>query len=191
MRIITKINVENLPKTEINNLYKVDDKFIYQIPDAALNVTIYIKPKRSRLRRLEETQKGIKVCYNVANLVLLDKNEANCIDMVDKAQIEYAKPENSQKTYIVVYPLDDNQEIEIERVYPYIPGGGNGENSGNNGDGDGEGGSKWWVVLLIILLILILVAVGVFVFLKIRKKRVSSESIEKDVKKETPMEIVD
>lgn len=191
LRIITKINVENLPKTEINNLYKLDDKFIYQIPDAALNVTLYIKPKRSRLRRLEETQKGIKVCYNVANTVLLDKNDANCVYMEDKAQIEYAKPENSPKTYLVVYPYEDNQEIEIERVFAFIPGGENSGKGGNSGDGNGEGGSKWWVVLLIILLILILVGVGVFVFLKIKKKRVSSEAIEKDVKKETPMEIVD
>ena len=53
-----------------------------------------------------------------------------------------------------------------------------------------EGGLSWIVILIIILLILVLIGVGVFIFLRWRKKGVSSEEIEKNVKQETPMQII-
>ena len=190
IRIITRYDINNLPKTEIDSLYKIDNTFIYVIPDFTTEVTFYLK-RKSSLRALEEN--GVQVCYNAGNILLLDKNNLNCFNVEDEYEFKYIVPqerEESSKSYIVLYPSDSNQQINVKKVEPNIIN--NEQNSSSDKNNEEEGGSGWIVALIIILVVIILIAVGVFIFIKMRKpKRVNSEDIEKDIKKETSMEIVD
>ena len=189
VRITTRYNINNLPKTEVNNLYKIDNTFIYDIPDFTVDVTFYIT-RKSRLRALEES--GIKVCYNAGSVLLLDKNNLNCFYVDNEYQFKYIVPKDRKegaRSYVVIYPSDPNQQIDVKKVVPNIKRDGQ---SNSDEDGDEEGGSSWIIILVIILIVIIIIAVGIFIFIKIRKpKRVNSEDIEKDVKN-TPssMEIV-
>ena len=88
------------------------------------------------------------------------------------------------------YCRDDEQEINVERINPVLKDDGTNNNENNNPKKDEDGGLSWIVILIIILLILILIGVGVFIFIRWRKKGLSSEEIEKTVKQETPMQII-
>ena len=122
IRITTIINVNSLPKTNIDNLYRVDNKYIYDIPDKAINVTLYIKSANSRLRLLKEEE--IEICFNVADFILFEKNKGNCFIMRNSTyELNYTVPdtrENGNKSFIVLYPMDDNQHFDIEKVEPFI-----------------------------------------------------------------------
>ena len=45
LRITTLVSVEDLPKTEIKDLYIIDDKFIYDVPDKVISIIFTIKKK--------------------------------------------------------------------------------------------------------------------------------------------------
>ena len=191
IRIITRYNVENLPRTKIDSLYKIDNTFIYDIPDFTTDVTFYLT-RKSSLRALEES--GVEVCYNAGSVLLLDKINVNCFTVEDEYEFKYTVPQDraeGSKSYVVLYPSDPNMQINVNKVEANTKS--DGQNSGNNGHNkEEEGGSGWIVVLIIILVVIILIAVGVFIFIKMRKpKRLNSEDIERDVKKESQMEIVD
>ena len=192
IRVITRLNIGKLPKTQLKDLYKIDNKFIYDIPEKAINVTLYITRKSSNLRLLEN-ENAILICYTVSNLILLDKIKGNCFDLENNYELKYTVPEDREedtKSYIVLYPFDDEQEINVERINPVLKDDGTNNNENNNPKTDEDGGLSWIVILIIILLILILIGVGVFIFIRWRKKGLSSEEIEKTVKQETPMQII-
>jgi hypothetical protein len=192
IRVITRLNIGKLPKTQLKDLYKLDNKFIYDIPEKAINVTLYITRKSSNLRLLEN-ENTILICYTVSNLILLDKIKGNCFDLENNYELKYTVPEDREedtKSYIVLYPFDDEQEINVERINPVLKDDGTNNNENNNPKKDEDGGLSWIVILIIILLILILIGVGVFIFIRWRKKGLSSEEIEKTVKQETPMQII-
>lgn len=91
-----------------------------------------------------------------------------------------------------MYSSEDNQEFNIEKASSFVKG-----DEGNSNDGQGnkneeekkddEGGVSWVVILIIILLVLILIGVAVFIILMIRKRRVSSKDIERDVNEPSPI----
>jgi len=194
IRITTIINVNSLPKTNIDNLYRVDNKYIYDIPDKAINVTLYIKSANSRLRLLKEEE--IEICYNVADFVLFEKNKGNCFIMRDGIyELNYIVPdtrENGNKSFIVLYPMDDNQHFDIEKVEPFIIDDekGDKEDDKNNNNGNKDGESNWFIFAIIIVLSITLLIIIIFIIFKLVNKRVTSEDIERDVKQEKPMEII-
>lgn len=190
IRITTLINLENLPKTNLDNLYKKNGIFIYDIPKGALNVTFIITRKSYRLRLLDENQDGIQVCYTLADTIILTKDSSNCFNLKDKYVLEHDVPDDDGKYYMTLYSEEDNQEFNVEKVSSFVKkdeGNSNGGQGNKNEEEDDEGGVSWVVILLIILLVLILIGVAVFVIIKIRKKRLSSKEIEKDVNEPSPI----
>ena len=185
IRVITLLNVSSLPKSGIDdNLYKIDNKFVYEIPDKAVNVTFYIKRLKSTLRLLAE-DKGMEMCYNAGNQPVLDETSGNCFNVKDDYQFKYDVPNDDSKQYLVMYPTDNNEKYTIEKVEPFISDDGREaeESQEDTGEGEEDEGTSGWVIALIIIIILIvLILIGVFIFICMRKKRVTSDDIEKDNK---------
>ena len=185
IRVITLLNVSSLPKSGIDdNLYKIDNKFVYEIPDKAVNVTFYIKRLKSTLRLLAE-DKGMEMCYNAGNQPVLDETSGNCFNVKDDYQFKYDVPNDDSKQYLVMYPTDNNEKYTIEKVEPFISDDGREaeESQEDTGEGEEDEGTSGWVIALIIIIILIvLILIGVFIFICMRKKRVTSDAIEKDNK---------
>ena len=185
IRVITLLNVSSLPKSGIDdNLYKIDNKFVYEIPDKAVNVTFYIKRLKSTLRLLAE-DKGMEMCYNAGNQPVLDETSGNCFNVKDDYQFKYDVPNDDSKQYLVMYPTDNNEKYTIEKVEPFISDDGREaeESQEDTGEGeDDEGTSGWVIALIIIIILIVLILIGVFIFICMRKKRVTSDDIEKDNK---------
>lgn len=184
IRVITFLDVKSLPKSGIDdNLYKIDNKYVYEIPDKAVNVTFYIKRLKSTLRRLAEDT-GMELCYNVANQPVLDENSGNCFNVEDEYQFKYDVPKDDSKMYMVMYPTDSNEKYSVEKVEPFINEDGreSEETEPNTGDEEEEGTSGWVIALIIIIILIVLILIAVLVFLFLRKKRVTSNDIEKDNK---------
>ena len=185
IRVITFLDVSSLPKSGIDdNLYKLDNKYIYEIPDKCVNVTFYIKRLKSTLRLLAE-DKGMEMCYNGGNQPILDETSGNCFNVQDDYQFKYDVPNDNSKQYLVMYPTDSNEKYTIEKVEPFInEDGRESENTEEEktGDEDNEGTSGWVIALIIIIILIVLILIGVFIFIFMRKKRVTSDDIEKDNK---------
>ena len=177
--------MSSLPKSGIDdNLYKIDNKFVYEIPDKAVNVTFYIKRLKSTLRLLAE-DKGMEMCYNAGNQPVLDETSGNCFNVKDDYKFKYDVPNDDNKQYLVMYPTDNNEKYTIEKVEPFISDDGREaeESQEDTGEGEEDEGTSGWVIALIIIIILIvLILIGVFIFICMRKKRVTSDDIEKDNK---------
>ena len=181
-----------MPKTNLDNLYKKKGTFIYDIPKGALNVSFIITRKSYRLRLLNESQDSVQVCYTLANNIILSKYSSNCFNLKDRYELKHDIPEDEGKYYMTLYSSEDNQEFNIEKVSSFVKGD---EGNSNGGQGnkneeekkDDEGGVSWVVILIIILLVLILIGVAVFIILMIRKRRVSSKDIERDVNEPSPI----
>lgn len=183
VRIITKLDLSKLQKSGIDdNLYIIDNKYVYEIPDKCINVTFYIKRLKSTLRRLEE-DKGMDMCFNVADMPVLDETSSNCFNVKDDYQLKYDVPADDSKMYLVLYPTDSNEKYKVEKVDPFISEDGRGadDTEGNNEEDD-EGTSGWVIALIIIIILIVLILIGVFIFIFMRKKRVTSDDIEKDNK---------
>ena len=185
IRIITFLNVSSLPKSGIDdNLYILGNKYIYEIPDKCVNVTFYIKRTKSTLRLLAE-DKDMELCYNGGNQPILDETSGNCFDVKDDYQFKYDVPNDSSKQYLVMYPTDSNEKYKIEKVEPFLSEDGR-ESPDNEeektGEEDDEGTSGWVIALIIIIILIVLILIGVFIFICLRKKRVTSNDIEKDNK---------
>lgn len=189
LRIIPTINSKNLTKTEKENIYKLDDKYIYDIPTNVLNFTIIIKRQKSNLRLLkEENEEEIEVCYYIGEFIILDDNVEECFKMADNYEFKYTKPENDSKLYMIFYSKDKNKQIYVESLEAYTGNNENneGENSEKKNKNDKKGVS-WVVVLLIILLIIVVIALIILIIIRKTKKTVTSEDIEKNIKEPTPM----
>ncbi len=192
IRITTLINLENLPKTNLDNLYKKNGTFIYDIPKGALNVSFMITRKSYRLRLLDESQDGVQVCYTLTNTIILSKYSSNCFNLKDKYVLEHDVPKGEGKYYMTLYSSEDNQEFNIEEASSFVKGD---EGNSNGGQGnkneeekkDDEGGVSWVIILIIILLVLIVIGVAVFIIIRIRKRGVSSKDIERDVNEPSPI----
>lgn len=186
IRVTTFINVTNLPKTQIDkNLYKIGNKYVYEIPKKAVNVTFYIKRLTKTLRFLEEGD-GMELCYNVADNPVLDETGNNCFNVQDNYQLKYDVPSKNDQLYLVMYPTDSKENYEIEKVDPFISDSGESEEEDPVSGDDEDGGTSAWIIIVIILVVLIVLAlIGLLIFLLLKKKRVSSEDIEKDNKENT------
>ena len=190
LRIISFCDVKSLPKTKIENLYETNNKFIYQIPDKALNVTINIERVLSSLRLLiEENDNGIEICYNAANIVILDKNNNNCFYVKKNYNLTYTVPQKEEGntiSYIVLYSKDEDQKFSVKSADPYIEGGDddNKDNKGNNDENDKkENGKNVILIAIIIIAVLIILIIIIVIVIKVRKKGVTSEEIEKEIEK--------
>lgn len=184
VRIVTLLDVKSLPKSGIDdNLYKIDNKFVYEIPDKAVNVTFYIKRLKSTLRLLAEDQ-GMEMCYNAGNQPILDETSGNCFNVKDDYQFKYDVPNDGSKQYLTMYPTDNNEKYTIEKVEPFLSEDGRENDSEEEkpAEEDDEGTSGWVIALIIIIILIILILIGVFIFICMRKKRVTSDDIEKDNK---------
>ena len=97
--IVSIISPKDLTKMEIYNLYKSDEKFIYDIPTNISDFTMIIKRQSSRLRLLkEENGDETKVCYNLGKLIVLDENNGNCLTITDSFELDYNMPEKGTKS---------------------------------------------------------------------------------------------
>ena len=189
--IITYANIENLPKAEIKDLYTYEDEFIYAIPKKAINITFKITKHKSSSRLLleegNENENEIKICYNAANMVLLEKNEANCFYLKDEYEYVHNVPQDGTHVYLVFYPIEENKKINITKIDPFIEGGEDNDSS-DNGDKKEEKkknkGVPWFVILIIIILVLIILVIVVLLIFKYTKKTVTSEDIEKNIKQQ-------
>ena len=190
LRIIPNINAKNLTKTEKENIYKLEDKYIYDIPTNVLNFTIIIKRQKSNLRLLKEEneEEEIEVCYYIGESIILDDNVEKCFKMVDNYEFKYGKPENDSKLYMTFYSKDKNKQIYVESLKTYTDD--NENNEGGNNDKKNKNDKKgvsWVVVLLIILLIIVAIALIILIIIRKTKKTITSEDIEKNIKEPTPM----
>ena len=191
--ITTLVKIEDLPKTEINDLYKYEEEFIYNIQPKTKNITFVIirnKPGSRLLLEEEGNEKEIKICYNVANIVLLEKNEGNCFYVKDRYEFVYTVPEGGEEDYLVFYPIEENEQFDIIQIEPSFEG--DKDSDKNNGDDKEKGkkkkkGVSGFVIFLIVLLVLIIIAVIVLLVIKYTKKTVTSEDIEKNIKTPTPI----
>ena len=188
LRITSFCDVKSLPKTKIENLYETNNKFIYQIPNKASNVTIYIERVFSSLRLLiEENDNGIEICYNAANVVILDKNNNNCFYVKNNYNLTYTVPQKEEGntiSYIVLYSKDENQKFSVKSAEPYIEGGDE-DNKGNNGENDKKENGINGIILIAIIIIaaLIILIIIIVIVIKVRNKGVTSDEIEKEIEK--------
>lgn len=183
VRITTLIDPSELPKTDINSLYKVDDTFVYVVEKNVVTVTFTIRAT-ARLRLLLQ-EGGLKVCYNVAKMILLEKNEANCAN-INGEKLVYENQLPGTESYIVLFPPEGSPKFNIIKVSTSTKGG----SSGGSDSKDGENKKKglhWAVILLIIILVIAIIILVALIIIKIRKKTVTSEDIEKDIKEPTPI----
>ena len=179
LRIIPIINVKYLSKENINNLYKIEDKYIYDLPTGISHFSIFIKKKSSKLRLLkEENEEEMEICYNIGELIILDNNIGNCITIKDK--LEYNIPDKNTKSYMVLYSKDNNQKIYVESI----------KNDEKKNDKKDKKGVSWVVILIIIIVILLSVGIVVFIIMNKKKKQVTSEDIEKNFKKSSSPQII-
>ena len=192
--ITTLINVKELPKTNISDLYQYEDEFIYNIQPNTINITFVIQRNNPGSRLLLEEEEGneneIKICYNVAKMILLEKNEVNCFYVKDRYDLLYNVPVGGEEDYLVFYPIDQNEKIDIIKIIPTNEkekGDNNNQNEGENEDKKKDKGLSGFVIFLIILLVLIIIAVVVLLVIKYTKKTVTSEDIEKNIKTPSPI----
>ena len=192
--ITTLINVKELPKTNISDLYQYEDEFIYSIQPNTINITFVIQRNNPGSRLLLEEEEGneneIKICYNVAKMILLEKNEVNCFYVKDRYDLLYNVPDGGEEDYLVFYPVDENEKIDIIKIIPTNEeeeGDNNNQDEEENKDKKKDKGLSGFVIFLIILLVLIIIAVVVLLVIKYTKKTVTSEDIEKNIKSPSPI----
>ena len=181
LRVIPKVNLGNYEKSPVsNNLYIVGNKFIYEIPQKAVNVTLRIKPLSTRLRLLEE---GMEICYIASKIVILDLYGGNCFNVKDVYDLKYSVPQDGEKgKYLILYPSDSKKKFTVEKVTIYDKDGKSQEDS-NGKDDDDDGGSKAWIIVLIIILVIIIIAIAGVLIFRMRRKRITNADIEKEVKR--------
>ena len=114
LKITTIVNIENLAKTEIEGLHTVDNKYVYHVPTNSSKVSFSIS-LASRLRLLLEESEEAKICYNDADMIVLDKNDQNCKNVKDNDKLVYNTPEGLD-SYVVLYPADDNVKFTVTDV---------------------------------------------------------------------------
>ena len=186
--ITALINLDELPPTEIKNLYQYDDKIIYDIQPNTTNITFIITRHNPGSRLLLQEEEGskneIKICYNVAKIVLLEKNEGNCFYIKDRYELVYKVPEGGDNDYLVFYPIENDEKFDIIKITTDNEGDNENGNKkgGKENNGDGDGGLSGFVIFIIVFLVLINLIICVLLIIKYTKKTVTSEDIEKNNK---------
>ena len=203
---------------EIDNLYKSDDKFIYDIPTNISDFTMIIKRQSSRLRLLkEENGDETKVCYNLGKLIVLDENNGNCLTITDSFELDYNMPEKDTKSYMVLYSTDKTQGIDIDSIKTSDEEkkeddepkeeedkdneeetGDEEEEEENDDYDDNEEktdkkdnkGTSWVVILIIVVVILVIIAIVALIVVKNVRKQVTSEDIEKNFKQSSESQVM-
>ena len=182
VRITTLVGLEDLSKTDINSLYKSDDFYIYVVEKNVASVTFTLRTS-SRLRLLLQ-EGNLNVCYNVGKMILLEKNEANCASLTS-SKLVYDNQLYGTESYIVLFPAEGSPSFSVIKVETSMKGNDGGENDEEDGGSKKKGGLHWAVILVIIILVIAIVILAVLIFIKMRKKTVTSEDIEGDIKEPT------
>ena len=182
VRITTLVGLEDLSKTDINSLYKSDDFYIYVVEKNVASVTFTLRTS-SRLRLLLQ-EGNLNVCYNVGKMILLEKNEANCASLTS-SKLVYENQLYGTESYIVLFPAEGSPSFSVIKVETSMKGNDGGENDEEDGGSKKKGGLHWAVILVIIILVIAIVILAVLIFIKMRKKTVTSEDIEGDIKEPT------
>ena len=214
--IASIISPKDLTKLEIDNLYKSDDKFIYDIPTNISDFTMIIKRQSSRLRLLkEENGDETKVCYNLGKLIVLDENNGNCLTITDSFELGYNMPEKDTKSYMVLYSTDKTQGIDIDSIKTSDEEKKEDDepkeeedkdNEEETGDEEEENddyddneektdkkdnkGTSWVVILIIVVVILVIIAIVALIVVKNVRKQVTSEDIEKNFKQSSESQVM-
>ncbi len=174
IRIISFIDVKNLPKTNLINLYKIEGKYIYDYNPKNINeVNFYIKRKYSIFRRLKEENSedfGITICYNVANMIILEETGKNCFILKDEYLIIYNSNFNHE-IYLTFYSNAGEDSFFIERIIESK------NSTPEIDDGDGNG-KKTWIIILSVLLGVIIIILILFIIVRVKYRAVSSDKIE-------------
>ena len=179
IRIICFIDIKNIPKTDLANLYKIESKYIYDFnPKNIYQATFHIKRKYSIYNRLKEENldySEINICYNVANMIVLEENGKNCFILKDDYALNYSSY-FYYETYLTFYSEAGGDSFFIEKIdelknvvpteYPY-----------DDGDGDGNG-SKTWIIILSVFLGVLIIALIIIIFIRIKYKAIRSDNIE-------------
>ena len=179
IRISPLISLDKMKKESADNVYSYNGFLVYDIPQNSKSILVVVTRKGYRLRLLSDSSSGIKVCYNLAETIILTKVEGSCFYLVDKYELKYDLPDETKKYYLTLYPMDDSQTIAIEKTKAYNKEGG--ESDG----GDGVGGN-WLIIIIVIIAVIIVIFIILFIVIHIRKKRVSSTDID-TVKQPSPL----
>ena len=174
IRVITLINLKNIPKTDLQNLYKIEGKYIYDYnPKSIRRVTFHIKRANSALRILKgenSEDSGINICYNIAKMIILEENQNNCFILKDTYDFEYDSIFNYE-TYLTFYSEVGEDSFIIEKIDIIN------QEKDPKDEGD-EGGSKTWIIILVVVLVILLIGLAILIFIRIKKRNVSSYDIE-------------
>ena len=174
IRLFTLINLNNIPKTNLQNLYKIEGKYIYNYnPKNIKNVTFHMKRTNSSLRILKEENSehsGINICYNIAKMIILEENQNNCFILKDTYEFKYDS-DFAYETYLTFYSENGEDSFIIEKIDVI-------EEKTDPENKDDKGGSKTWVIAVVVILVILLIGLGIFIFIKIKSKNVTSYDIE-------------
>ena len=174
IRIITTFELKNINKTNFENLYKTEGKYIYYYnPNNIKKVMFSLNRKYSKLRFLKEEYSDnskIDICYNAANMVILEDNRDNCIPLEDTAYIEYSS-EFNYETYLIIYSNagEDSftiNKLEITKIEKPIP------------TDDQKKSNKTWIIVGCVVGGVLLIVVGIIIFIRMKHKRITSDTIE-------------
>ena len=170
LRLITFIDINNLEKTNSPNLYKYEGKYIYNYnPKKLYSVRFDFKSESSKLRLLKEENDDVKICYNVAKMIILEEKGNNCFNLKDKKILEYKDDyDNDNESYLTFYSNAGNEAFSFQQI-----------DETKRIDLDDKGSSNTLVIVLIVIAVIILIIVGIIIFFKIKNKHVSSYDIEK------------
>ena len=172
IRLTTYIDIENLEKTNLPNLYKYDGKYIYNYqPKNIYRVTFKFKHKLDSLRFLNQETKpnsGINICYNIAKMIILEEKGNNCFILEDTKEIIYGD-NFGYEMYFTFYSEDGNDAFIIEQINEIKKE----KNEPIKDDNDNT-----LIIVLIVVVVVLLILIGIIIFYKFKYKQFTSEDIE-------------
>ena len=177
IRLITLINTNNLEKTKLPNLYKCEGKYIYNYQPKNIKKVIFkLKLITTSLRLLKaknNANSAINVCYNLANMIILEEKGNNCFVLEDTKEIEYEN-DLGYDLYFTFYSEAGNDKFTFDQI--------NEEKKPSN-ENDKNDGSNTWIIILVVVLVVLLIGVGALLIYKFKYKKYSSDEIENLVNK--------
>ena len=190
LQISSSIDINTYEKTNIDNLYKNGNTYVYKAPKKIKYIKLNLSKNQKRLRLLDDSSSPVKVCYTADEMLLKEQSGGSCFYMSDNDyNFEYKVPSNFTKNpfYLVVYPEKSSDKIFVQEAESKdkVP-----DSDGDGDDSDDNSGMAGWAVFLIVLAVLIVLLVVAFmIIMMIRKKnRITSEDIDTSIKE--PAEIV-
>jgi len=182
------IEPKDLPKTEVKNLYKFENKFIYDIPQGSARITMKLTKAKSNLRYLaDESDQTVKICYNAGNMIILEKTENNCFNLGDEYTLNYDVAEGENNVYLVLYSEEENEKelFAVQNVTCLTPEEKKEQDekeAAKEKDEHEQGGlGDMLLILILILGGMAIIIVIVFIIIKFTKKPVTSDDIEKSI----------